>query len=75
MAMLRFPLGQKVGDRLYRRLDGTLSYFFSKDALAQLATQAGFSVVRPSLLWLLRPSLAQEAHVMDFVSGVQIMTI
>ncbi|GAQ89870.1 methyltransferase family protein [Klebsormidium nitens] len=45
MTMLRFPPGQKVGDRLYRRLDGTLSYFFSKEALAQLATQAGFTVV------------------------------
>jgi hypothetical protein len=49
MTMLRFPANQKVGDRLYRRLDGTLSYFFSKEALLQLAGQAGFSVVSPGL--------------------------
>lgn len=49
MTMLRFPVNQRVGDRLYRRSDGTLSYFFSKEALLQLAGQAGFSVVSPGL--------------------------
>ncbi|KAJ0970283.1 hypothetical protein J5N97_023160 [Dioscorea zingiberensis] len=42
MTMLRFPVKQKVGDREYMRLDGTLSYFFSLDIVRDLFVSAGF---------------------------------
>uniref|UniRef100_A0A3Q2NWY8 tRNA N(3)-cytidine methyltransferase n=1 Tax=Fundulus heteroclitus TaxID=8078 RepID=A0A3Q2NWY8_FUNHE len=41
-AMLRFKSGSKLGDNFYVRQDGTRSYFFSKEFLAQLFEEAGF---------------------------------
>ncbi|EFJ36965.1 hypothetical protein SELMODRAFT_75970, partial [Selaginella moellendorffii] len=41
MTMLRFPADQKVAANCYRRLDGTLSYFFSCEAVRDLVTGAG----------------------------------
>eukprot|EP00250_Pteridium_aquilinum_P005962 c15970_g1_i3 orf=661-1104(+) len=42
MTMQRFSPAQKVGERLYHRGDGTLSYFFTPDVLRGLFTDAGF---------------------------------
>ena len=42
MAMIRFKPGSKISDRLYTRQDGTRSYFFTDQELAELGVQAGF---------------------------------
>lgn len=42
MTMQRFSAAQKVGERLYHRGDGTLSYFFTPEFLKDLFTKAGF---------------------------------
>ncbi|KAM8826926.1 tRNA N(3)-cytidine methyltransferase METTL6 isoform 2-T2 [Synchiropus picturatus] len=44
-AMKRFKSSSKLGDNLYVRQDGTRSYFFSKDFLAQMFTESGFLCV------------------------------
>lgn len=44
-AMLRFKTGNKLGENFYVRQDGTRSYFFSKEKLANLFTDAGFECV------------------------------
>lgn len=44
-AMLRFKAGNKLGDNFYVRQDGTRSYFFSKEFLAELFEGAGFQSV------------------------------
>ncbi|XP_039592105.1 tRNA N(3)-methylcytidine methyltransferase METTL6 isoform X2 [Polypterus senegalus] len=44
-AMMRFKSGNKLGDNFYVRQDGTRSFFFSDDYLAQLFTQAGYEVL------------------------------
>uniref|UniRef100_A0A3P9JUU0 tRNA N(3)-cytidine methyltransferase n=1 Tax=Oryzias latipes TaxID=8090 RepID=A0A3P9JUU0_ORYLA len=50
-AMLRFKAGSKLGENFYVRQDGTRSYFFSKEHLAQLFKEAGFvSVVNDYVL-------------------------
>ncbi|RVE63031.1 hypothetical protein OJAV_G00163430 [Oryzias javanicus] len=50
-AMLRFKAGSKLGENFYVRQDGTRSYFFSKERLAQLFEGAGFvSVVNDYVL-------------------------
>ncbi|KAF6734070.1 Methyltransferase-like protein 6 [Oryzias melastigma] len=50
-AMLRFKAGSKLGENFYVRQDGTRSYFFSKERLAQLFEEAGFvSVVNDYVL-------------------------
>ncbi|XP_076827628.1 tRNA N(3)-cytidine methyltransferase METTL6 [Brachyhypopomus gauderio] len=41
-AMLRFKSGSKLGDNFYVRQDGTRSFFFSREHLANLFHQAGF---------------------------------
>ncbi|MCJ8728203.1 hypothetical protein PDJAM_G00001610 [Pangasius djambal] len=41
-AMLRFKSGSKLGENFYVRQDGTRSYFFSREYLANLFQQAGF---------------------------------
>lgn len=40
-AMLRFKAGSKLGENFYVRQDGTRSYFFSKEFLAELFEEAG----------------------------------
>ncbi|KAK5861706.1 hypothetical protein PBY51_017162 [Eleginops maclovinus] len=40
-AMLRFKAGSKLGENFYVRQDGTRSYFFSKEFLAELFADAG----------------------------------
>ncbi|KPP70151.1 hypothetical protein Z043_111047 [Scleropages formosus] len=40
--MLRFKPGSKLGENFYVRQDGTRSFFFSKELLADLFTGAGF---------------------------------
>ena len=42
MTMLRFSPAQRVGEHLFQRGDGTLSYFFSQEVLRDLFTQEGF---------------------------------
>ncbi|XP_031696070.1 tRNA N(3)-cytidine methyltransferase METTL6 [Anarrhichthys ocellatus] len=44
-AMLRFKAGSKLGENFYVRQDGTRSYFFSKEFLAELCTDAGLQSV------------------------------
>ncbi|MBN3305517.1 METL6 protein, partial [Amia calva] len=41
-AMLRFKSGSKLGENFYVRQDGTRSFFFSKELLADLFVTAGF---------------------------------
>ncbi|TSK16115.1 Methyltransferase-like protein 6 [Bagarius yarrelli] len=41
-AMLRFKSGSKLGENFYVRQDGTRSFFFSREYLANLFQQAGF---------------------------------
>ncbi|KAM3873518.1 tRNA N(3)-cytidine methyltransferase METTL6 [Diretmus argenteus] len=41
-AMLRFKAGNKLGENFYVRQDGTRSFFFSKELLAELFEGAGF---------------------------------
>ncbi|XP_077382760.1 tRNA N(3)-cytidine methyltransferase METTL6 [Festucalex cinctus] len=44
-AMRRFKASSKLADNFYVRQDGTRSYFFSKDFLATLFSEAGFRCV------------------------------
>lgn len=44
-AMMRFKAGNKLGENFYVRQDGTRSYFFSKELLADLFRGAGFESV------------------------------
>lgn len=44
MAQLRFKPGHKIAENLYMRQDGTRSYYFAEDELADLFTKNGFSV-------------------------------
>ncbi|KAM9310828.1 tRNA N(3)-cytidine methyltransferase METTL6 [Pholidichthys leucotaenia] len=44
-AMLRFKSGSKLGENFYVRQDGTRSYFFSKEFLAELFEDVGFKCV------------------------------
>lgn len=44
-AMLRFKSGNKLGDNFYVRQDGTRSYFFSKEFLAELFENVGFKSI------------------------------
>nr|CAD7462284.1 unnamed protein product [Timema tahoe] len=45
MAQLRFKPGHKIADNLYMRQDGTRSYYFSEEYLAELLVGAGFEIV------------------------------
>ncbi|XP_034653196.1 tRNA N(3)-methylcytidine methyltransferase METTL6 [Drosophila subobscura] len=45
MAQLRFKPGNKIADNLYVRQDGTRSYYFAEQEVAQLFTQSGFEVL------------------------------
>lgn len=42
MTMRRFQTTQQLGDRLYKRGDGTLSYFFTPEVVRELFTKEGF---------------------------------
>jgi len=42
LAMLRFPPAQRLGEHLYMRSDGTLSYFFTAEAARGALEGAGF---------------------------------
>ncbi|XP_010883596.2 tRNA N(3)-methylcytidine methyltransferase METTL6 [Esox lucius] len=44
-AMMRFKAGNKLGENFYVRQDGTRSYFFSRELLADLFKVAGFESV------------------------------
>ncbi|KAG2435841.1 hypothetical protein HXX76_007036 [Chlamydomonas incerta] len=44
MVQLRIPPEQWVGPNLYKRGDGTMAYFFSREDMAARARQAGFEV-------------------------------
>lgn len=44
-AMLRFKAGSKLGENFYVRQDGTRSYFFTDEFLAQLFMDAGYEEV------------------------------
>lgn len=45
LTQLRFSGSQKVDDCLYRRSDGTLSFFFSREQYCALAEAAGLQLV------------------------------
>ncbi|KAI5083842.1 hypothetical protein GOP47_0000011 [Adiantum capillus-veneris] len=42
MTMQRFSATQRVGEQLYQRGDGTLTFFFTPESLSNLFVQAGF---------------------------------
>uniref|UniRef100_A0A3Q1AZ99 Methyltransferase-like protein n=1 Tax=Amphiprion ocellaris TaxID=80972 RepID=A0A3Q1AZ99_AMPOC len=44
-AMLRFKSGSKLGENFYVRQDGTRSYFFSREFLAELFEETGFQSI------------------------------
>ncbi|KAL5286717.1 METTL6 family protein [Megaselia abdita] len=44
MAQLRFKPGHKISENLYMRQDGTRSYYFTEEELADLFTRNGFEV-------------------------------
>ncbi|XP_008322015.1 tRNA N(3)-cytidine methyltransferase METTL6 [Cynoglossus semilaevis] len=44
-AMLRFKAGNKLGENFYVRQDGTRSYFFSKEFLAEIFEDQGFQTI------------------------------
>ncbi|KAJ8290834.1 hypothetical protein GJAV_G00018130 [Gymnothorax javanicus] len=44
-AMLRFKAGNKLGENFYVRQDGTRSFFFSKELLAELFSGTGFQTL------------------------------
>ncbi|XP_017351062.1 tRNA N(3)-methylcytidine methyltransferase METTL6 [Ictalurus punctatus] len=44
-AMLRFKSGSKLGENFYVRQDGTRSFFFSREYLANLFQQVGFQTL------------------------------
>ncbi|EDW01533.1 GH21487 [Drosophila grimshawi] len=48
MAQLRFKPGHKIAENLYMRQDGTRSYYFEEQQLAQLFTSSGFEVLSNS---------------------------
>lgn len=58
-AALRFGRGQRVGESLYCRGDGTLAAFFSTEELAAHAVRAGFTVVE---LWYMRRRAVNRAE-------------
>ncbi|CAH4035185.1 tRNA N(3)-methylcytidine methyltransferase METTL6 isoform X1 [Pieris brassicae] len=45
MAQLRFKPGHKISENFYMRQDGTRSYYFTEEELANLFTQAGFEIL------------------------------
>ncbi|ALC40725.1 CG34195 [Drosophila busckii] len=45
MAQLRFKPGHKIAENLYMRQDGTRSYYFEQEQLAQLFSSQGFQVL------------------------------
>ncbi|KAH8415894.1 hypothetical protein KR222_003303, partial [Zaprionus bogoriensis] len=45
MAQLRFKPGHKIAENLYMRQDGTRSYYFAEQELAQLFADNGFEVL------------------------------
>ncbi|KAH8300186.1 hypothetical protein KR044_011247, partial [Drosophila immigrans] len=45
MAQLRFKPGHKIAENLYMRQDGTRSYYFAEQELAQLFIDSGFEVI------------------------------
>ncbi|KAK9823986.1 hypothetical protein WJX72_006802 [[Myrmecia] bisecta] len=45
LTQLRIPADQQIEERLYRRLDGTTCYFFSREDLRSKVEQAGFETV------------------------------
>ncbi|KAI9000223.1 S-adenosyl-L-methionine-dependent methyltransferase [Gaertneriomyces semiglobifer] len=44
-AQLRFKSDSKLDEHFYTRADGTFSYFFSTDQIAELFTNAGFEMI------------------------------
>ena len=55
MTMLRFEPDQKVGNREYKRTEGTRAYFFSLDCVKNLFKGVGFVEVHILLLFHLPP--------------------
>lgn len=45
MAQIRFRPGNKIADNFYMRQDGTRSYYFSEDEIAELVRASGFEIM------------------------------
>ncbi|XP_044729112.1 tRNA N(3)-methylcytidine methyltransferase METTL6 [Chrysoperla carnea] len=45
LAQIRFKPGHKIAENFYMRQDGTRSYYFSRDKLAEIFTNCGFEVI------------------------------
>ncbi|KAK7886964.1 hypothetical protein WMY93_026585 [Mugilogobius chulae] len=62
-AMLRFKSGNKLGDNFYVRQDGTRSFFFSKEFLAELFESAGFQSITND--YVLRETVNKKEGLFD----------
>ena len=52
LTMLRFKSGAKIGERFYKRGDGTRTYFFERDEVIKMLREAGFLVEDDDALYI-----------------------
>ncbi|XP_073956818.1 tRNA N(3)-cytidine methyltransferase METTL6 [Choristoneura fumiferana] len=66
MAQLRFKPGHKIADNFYMRQDGTRSYYFTEEELANVFTSAGFEILENSYV---------QRRTVNFKEGVDVPRI
>ncbi|KAJ0180884.1 hypothetical protein K1T71_002969 [Dendrolimus kikuchii] len=66
MAQLRFKPGHKIADNFYMRQDGTRSYYFTEEELADLFTKAGFEILMNSYV---------QRRTVNFKEGIDVPRI
>ena len=50
MAQIRFKSGSKIAENLYRRQDGTRSYFFTRDEVRRLGEEVGLEAYQDQMV-------------------------
>ena len=50
MAQIRFKSGSKIAENLYRRQDGTRSYFFSREEVKSLGEKVGLEAYQDQMV-------------------------